>query len=37
MKTNKEYRAQALAALKGNWTPAVLASLLYAVIYIVRR
>ena len=35
MKTNKEYRAQALAALKGNWTPAVLASLLYAVIYIV--
>ena len=35
MKTNKEYRAQALSALKGNWTPAVLASLLYGVIYIV--
>lgn len=29
MKTNKEFREEALAKLKGNWKPAVIASLLY--------
>ena len=32
MKTNKEYKNEALAALKGNWAPAVLATLIYLVI-----
>jgi uncharacterized membrane protein len=35
MKSNKEYRAQALAALKGNWTAAALLTLVWAIIYCV--
>ena len=29
MKQNQEYKNEALAALKGNWAPAVLATLVY--------
>ena len=32
MKTNQEYKNMALAALKGNWAPAVLCAVLYTVI-----
>lgn len=35
MKSNKEYRAQALAALKGNWTPSVLLVLVYCALCVV--
>lgn len=32
MKTNQEYKNAALAALKGNWAPAVVATIVYLVI-----
>lgn len=32
MKTRKEYRAAALAKIKGNWTPLVLATLVYLAV-----
>lgn len=35
MKTNKEFREEALAKLKGNWKPAVIASLLYVGVALV--
>ena len=34
MKTNQEYKNAALAALKGNWAPAVVATIVYLVIAI---
>lgn len=35
MKTNQEYKNAALEALKGNWAPAVVATIIYAVISLV--
>lgn len=32
MKYNSEYKAEALAALKGNWAPAVIATIVYMVV-----
>ena len=32
MKANKDYREISLAALKGNWTPAVIAAVIYVII-----
>ena len=34
MKTNQEYKNAALAALKGNWAPAVVATIIYMIIAI---
>ena len=34
MKQNQEYKNEALAALKGNWAPAVLATLVYYLLTI---
>lgn len=34
MKTNQDYKNAALAALKGNWPPAVVATIVYLIIYL---
>lgn len=35
MRTNQDYKNEALAALKGNWTPAVVATLVYVLVALV--
>ncbi len=35
MKTNQDYKNAALAALKGNWAPAVLATVVFFLIAII--
>ena len=35
MRPNQDYKNEALAALKGNWTPAVVATLVYVLVALV--